>query len=306
MIDMLRFDTLRVAFTQAQQPALDDFSLVIPAGAKTMIIGETGSGKSVLLLALLRLLPASASVSGQIWFEGKDLQSIPDEELRRLRGATFSYIPQSSGSSLNPLLTVGFQVGETLIEKHGYSRRSALAESMRLLEQFELDRRVATCYPHQLSGGMRQRALIAMGMAVSPRLLLADEPTKGLDGRLVDDISACFCRLRQQIMLVVSHDLDFTEQVGNFVSVLYAGQQIEYGCKADFFTQPLHPYSQALLAARPRAGLKSLLGFAPPQSQRQTGCRFRERCLFRREQCEVMPDLFETRGRKVRCWLYAD
>ena len=108
MIDMLRFDTLRVAFTQAQQPALDDFSLVIPAGAKTMIIGETGSGKSVLLLALLRLLPASASVSGQIWFEGKDLQSIPDEELRRLRGATFSYIPQSSGSSLNPLLTVGF------------------------------------------------------------------------------------------------------------------------------------------------------------------------------------------------------
>lgn len=289
--------------------AVEHLSLNLREGSKTALIGESGSGKSVLLLAMLRLLPKSAEISGQVLFQGEDLLEKTESELEKIRGGKIAYIPQGSGNGMNPLLKVGFQVAEPLMEHRGYGKRQLMGESVRLLKRFHLgqeDKRVKE-YPHTFSGGMRQRAMVAMGVSAGARLLLADEPTKGLDYSRIQRVADCFQNLREETLLCVTHDINFARQVGEHITVMYAAQQLEEAGRDEFFSSPLHPYSKAILAAMPENGLKSSVGFAPPHDAYQgAGCRFADRCPFRRGRCSETPPMVEKHQHKVRCWMYAD
>ncbi|NCB04078.1 MAG: ABC transporter ATP-binding protein [Clostridia bacterium] len=309
---MLELRHLSVRFSaQSAVQAVEDVSLTLHPGEKTAILGETGSGKSVLLLAALRLLPDETRVSGQVLFEGENLLELDKKQLSRLRGSRISYVPQGGGGSLNPLLTVGFQVGEPLIEHRGYTKRAAVRRSVALFESFQLgdERTLARAYPHRFSGGMRQRAMVAMGIAAGAKTILADEPTKGLDQKRIDLVADTFARLKEESLLCVTHDLPFARAVSRTVCVMYAAQQVESGPTDAVLREPLHPYVQDLVAALSENGMQCRSGFAPPHGayESHTGCRYYDRCAVRTARCETEMPPFVTRGERcVRCWQYAD
>ena len=289
--------------------ALEQFSLRVPQDENTVVIGETGSGKSVMLSAIMRILPPSARVTGEILLDGRNLLSLKEREMNALRGRRLAYIPQGGGSSMNPLLTVGDQVAEPLMEKNKVRKKNALNAAREWLAELRLGDpvKIAASYPHTLSGGMRQRALIAMGAITGAPLLLADEPTKGLDGQRVDSTANLLLSLKGRTILCVSHDLGFARRIAQHICVLYASQSVEECRCEDFFQRPLHPYSQMLLASLPENGLQAELGFAPPHGDTaRRGCRFYDRCPRRSARCAAPPPVAEVNGRKVRCWLYAD
>ncbi|MCL6611744.1 MAG: ABC transporter ATP-binding protein [Peptococcaceae bacterium] len=308
---VLRVNNLAVEFPAPAGVvrAVDRVELAVREGEKVALIGETGSGKSVLLLALLRLLPAGARVLGEVWYRGKDLLGCSPDELRRMRGKELAYIPQGAGGALNPVLTVGIQVAEPMVVHLGLTRKESLRRAISLLDRLgipEASRR-AFEYPHQYSGGMKQRVLVAMGMAAEAKVLLADEPTKGVDWPRRDEILNLFLSLKEKTVLTVTHDLWFAERFSQRVAVMYAAQLVEVAPREDFFSRPLHPYAQALLAALPARGLKPLPGYAPANtSYGEPGCRFRGRCPRAFSRCLEEPPLFERNGRRVRCWFYAD
>ncbi|MDH7578791.1 MAG: ABC transporter ATP-binding protein [Bacillota bacterium] len=288
--------------------AVDRVDLEIEKGERVALVGETGSGKSVLLLALLRLLPAGARISGEVRYKGRNLLCLSDGELYGVRGREIAYIPQGTGSTLNPVLTVGIQVAEPLMVHLGFKKRDALAKAIALLGQLGIPNapKRAFEYPHQYSGGMKQRTLVAMGVAAEPQVLLADEPTKGVDWEKREEILNLFQSLAGKTILTVTHDLWFAEKFAQKVAVMYAAQIVEVAPQAEFFRQPLHPYAQALLAALPPRGLQPLAGYAPEHaSYGEPGCRFRKRCPRAFHRCQEEPPHFEKNGRRVRCWLYA-
>lgn len=308
---MLDIQNVSVKFSSASEVgAVEDVSLTLQKGTKTALIGETGSGKSVLLLAIMKLLPATAEISGSVLLEGTDLLRLSEEELETIRGDRISYIPQGGGNGLNPLMRIGMQIGEPLIDHRGYSKKKAIAQSVELLRRFRLGKEETwvRAYPHMLSGGMRQRAMIAMGIAAGSRVILADEPTKGLDQDRIQGVAECFQYLQSETLLCVTHDVNFAASVGEYISVMYAAQQLEYAKKEAFFERPLHPYSQAILDAMPERGLKSNIGFAPPHDAYSVkGCRFSDRCPYKNNLCdEKKPPFIDVKGHKVRCWQYAD
>lgn len=279
-------------------------------GEHLAIIGETGSGKSVLLQAVLGILPKSARISGSITLDGKELLCCSQREYNRIRGQRIAYIPQGSGNGLNPLYTIGHQLCETIRRHSLCSRKEALARAVVLLESFGLENGTALCknYPFQLSGGMRQRVLVAMGIGAGADLVLADEPTKGLDQRRIAQVADAFGQLGDRTLVCVTHDLRFARTISTHVVVMYASQQIESGSSVEFFGQPLHPYSCAMLAALPENGLQTNMGFAPSRENAvaQSGCHFYERCPYACEKCIKMPPMVTVGQRKVRCWKYAD
>ncbi|MFT3876127.1 MAG: ABC transporter ATP-binding protein [Propioniciclava sp.] len=285
--------------------AVDDVTLTIPDGDKLAILGETGSGKSVLLLAILRLLPPSARASGQVLLDGEDLLCADPRRMRQVRGGLISYVPQGGGGSLNPLLTVGFQVGEPLIEHRGASKAAAIAASIGLLRRFHLvpAGELAHAYPHTFSGGMRQRAMVAMGIAAGARIVLADEPTKGLDPRRVALVEDAFGQLADETVVCVTHDLTFAERVSRHICVMYAGRQIEYGPTAEVCARPLHPYTADLVRALPENGM--VYAGPDPEPTASAGCPYRTMCRDRFAACAESPPTFDVEGRKVRCWKYA-
>lgn len=308
---MLDIRSVSVKFSSASEVgAVEDVSLTLQNGTKTAMIGETGSGKSVLLLSILKLLPATAQITGSVLLDGTDLLELSEKELESIRGDRISYIPQGGGNGLDPLMRIGMQVGEPLIDHRGFSKKDAVAKSVELLRRFRLGNEEAwvRAYPHMLSGGMRQRAMIAMGIAAGSRVILADEPTKGLDQDRIEGVAECFQNLKEETLLCVTHDVNFAASVGQYISVMYAAQQLEYAEKDEFFAHPLHPYSQAILEAMPERGLKSNVGFAPPHNAYSVkGCRFSDRCPRKCGRCEVeKPPFVDKVGHKVRCWLYAD
>lgn len=307
---MLELQNITVRFGgPGASPAVDDVSLTLGEREKVAIIGETGSGKSVLLLAVLQMLPSVAAVTGKALLEGTDLLSLPQREMNRIRGARIAYVPQGSGNGMNPLLRVGYQVGEPLMIHQGLSPKAAIRKAVEVLRRFDFgeEEKLARQYPHTLSGGMRQRAMIAMGVAQGAPILFADEPTKGLDSRRIAMVAEAFHRLEEQAILCVTHDLRFAREIAQRVAVIYASQQVEQAGREEFFREPLHPYSQAMLAALPENGLRADLGFAPPREDKELAgaCHYYRRCPWKCERCRVNPPLFDLGGgRKVRCWKY--
>jgi peptide/nickel transport system ATP-binding protein len=270
--------------------AVDGVSLALDAGRTLGLVGESGCGKTMLALSILRLIPAAGRiVGGQVYFEERDLLALAERDLRRLRGAAIAMIFQEPMSSLNPVFTVGNQIAEALRAHLGLSRRAARAravEMLRLVEIPEAERRAGE-YPHQLSGGMRQRVMIAMALSCHPRLLIADEPTTALDvtiqAQILDLLADLQHRLGMAVMLV-THDLGVVAERADDVAIMYAGRVVERAAVREIFARPRHPYTRALLRSIPKAGterarrLEAIAGVVPDLSRLPAGCHFRDRC----------------------------
>lgn len=233
------------------------------------------------------------------------------KEIAAVRGAKIAYIPQGSGNGLNPLYPVGKQICEAIQKQKRAGKKEDRKQMLELLEKFGFENPglAAASYPFMLSGGMRQRALVAMGIAGDAELILADEPTKGLDTERIAMVIDAFSRLEDRTLLCVTHDLRFARAIASHITVMYASLQIESCSSREFFEAPLHPYSRAMLEALPENGLHANMGFAPPKAEDRIrkGCYFQERCPVKKTKCELeKPPLVQIRNRKVRCWNYAD
>jgi len=306
---LIEISDLSVSFLGAQSvQAVNDVKLTLVEGQKTAIIGETGSGKSVLLLAILKLLPTTAQVSGNIMYNGKNLLKLSEKELRMIRGAQIGYVPQGSGNSLNPLLNVGMQIGEPLVQHRGYNKKQAFNKSVALLQRFHIGmaEQRARNYPHTYSGGMKQRALVAMGISAGAQLILADEPTKGLDDEKIEQVKTAFLSLEKQSILCVTHDINFASAIAQSIGVMFASQLIEYGPKEALLNKPLHPYTKDMMNAMPENGLNIPAVFSSTTNVTDGGCPYKLRCAVADERCDKMPPLIDAgENHKVRCWQYA-
>ncbi len=291
--------------------AVRDVNLSLERGQTVGLVGESGSGKSVTSLAILRLLPAQARISGQVLLEDRDLLSLSMEEMRGIRGTRISMIFQEPMTALNPVMRVGDQVAEAVLAHNG-SRgkktckdeawRRAL-EAMRDVGIPDYERR-ARDYPHHFSGGQRQRVMIAMAIVNRPELLIADEPTTALDVTIQEQILELLGELREKFrlaMLFISHDLAVVSQVSDRTAVMYAGSIVEMGTSAAVFHHPVHPYTHGLLSAVPTLKtdrgqqLRTIEGTVPSISSLPAGCPFEPRCDWRKEECASgLPDLLEV------------
>ncbi|MDX1540404.1 MAG: ABC transporter ATP-binding protein [Geminicoccaceae bacterium] len=326
--DLLEVDGLAVHFATPRGllHAVDGVSLEVQAGETLAVVGESGSGKSVTGLAVMRLLERTSAriAGGRVGFRGKDgvardLLRLPETAMRRVRGREIAMIFQDPLSSLNPVFTIGDQIVETLRRHHRLSRAAAQDRAGELLAQVGIagaGKRLSD-YPHQLSGGMRQRVVIAIALACDPLLLIADEPTTALDVTIQAQIVDLLKRLqreRRMGMIFVTHDLGLVEEVADRVAVMYAGQIVEQGPAEDLLARPRHPYTQALLDCNPHRALSRLaegtrpdllpIPGAPADPVRPPhGCRFHPRCRLRVEDCTraVPPMLQPAPGRGSRC-----
>src|SRR5215510_8227112 len=293
--------------------ALSEVSLSVGKGRTLAVVGESGSGKSTLALAVMGLLASEAEVpGGRILYEGSDLLALSPEAHRRLRGVRIAVVCQDPFSVLNPSLRIAEQVGEGLVYHKGFSKQAALARATQLLHEVGIAEAAAVgnAYPHELSGGMRQRALIAGALAAEPDFLILDEPTTALDVTIEAQILDLLQELQTRrglSMLFISHNLGVVRRIADEVAVLYAGEVVESGSTADVFERPLHPYSKGLLAAIPRLEarrerLASIAGRLPDLRQLPAGCRFEPRCPFAQSPCRQPQTLVAAAGqRRVRC-----
>jgi oligopeptide/dipeptide ABC transporter ATP-binding protein len=293
---------------------VEDLDLDLAAGATLCLVGESGCGKSLTALALPGLLPPGlVRRSRRFLWRGREIGVLGEREQRRLRGAEMAVVFQEPMTSLNPVLTIGTQIGEGLRAHRRLSRAAARARSGELLAEVGVPAAAARlgAYPHELSGGLRQRALIAMALACDPALLIADEPTTALDVSLQAQVLALLGDLQRRrglALLFITHDLAVVAELGGRVLVMYAGQVVETAPAAALFAAPAHPYTRALLASLPRIDRRSPLagipGSVPPAGRAPAGCRFRDRCPLARADCaepQVLRAL--TADRAVRCWL---
>jgi len=294
--------------------AVDTVDLTVANGATLGLVGESGCGKSVTSLAIMGLLSKqSAEVSGSIKFEGIDLLESSDETLRSLRGNRLAMIFQEPMTSLNPSLTIGDQITETILRHRGGSRRAARERAIEMLRRVHIpspERRIDE-YPHKLSGGMRQRVMIAMALACDPRLLIADEPTTALDVTLQAQILELMRELKSAsgaAIILITHDLGVVAEVCNEVAVMYAGEIVERAEVDELFASPQHPYTVGLLGSIPRldrraSHLATIDGMVPNMANPPTGCRFAARCPFVSETClKAPPPLRELApGHASRC-----
>lgn len=298
--------------------SVDGISFEIPEGRTLGLVGESGCGKSVTSLSIMRLIPTPPGkiVSGEILFRGKDLLKLPESQMRRIRGNSISMIFQEPMTSLNPVFTVGDQVAESFRVHQGMNRREAFQRAIEMLDLVRIPSAAqrAREYPHQLSGGMRQRVMIAMALACRPALLIADEPTTALDVTVQAQILNLMEDLQQQLrssILMITHDLGVIAEVSDRVAVMYAGQMVEYTDVYSLFETPLHPYTHGLLRSIPRIDhlkesrkLFSIEGNVPDPTQHPVGCRFHNRCIHATDECrKANPELTEVRpGHHVRCF----
>lgn len=263
--------SIRFDLGEGSSPAVDSVSLDIKRGEIFGIVGESGSGKSTLANAVLGLLPESAAVSGRVAVNGRDILGLPEAELRRIRGNEISMIFQDASSSLDPTWSVGDQVAETLRAHHRISRREAKRRAIALMEEVGIPDATArySDAPHRLSGGMRQRIVIAAALANNPQVLIADEPTTALDVTIQAQVLKLIDRLRLDhgtTVLLITHDLGVVASVCDRVGVMYAGKMLEVGTTADLFARPEHPYTRALLAASPSGSTRGeRLPVIPPE-----------------------------------------
>jgi len=274
---------------------LDDLNLSIKAGEMLALVGESGSGKTIAALSIMRLLPKGAVISGDIMLGESNLASLDEPAMRRIRGLGVGMVFQNPLAALNPSKTVASQIGEAWMVHQGGSGRAARTRALELLTEVGIPNPETRLddYPHQFSGGMRQRVMIAIALACSPKLLIADEPTTGLDPLIARQIMALIARLRRERnmgVLFVTHDLSVVEEHADSVHVLYAGRSVEWGPAKIFFAHPRHPYSEALLGSVARLGqarLQSIPGNLPEPETRPPGCRFAPRCGYAKPACEA-------------------
>ncbi len=296
---LLEIRNLRVEFTTASGAfrAVDAVDLTVDAGEVLAIVGESGSGKSVAMLALMGLLPWTARVTSDVMsFSGKDLRSVTAAERRRIVGKDMAMIFQEPMSSLNPCFTAGFQIKEALRQHMGLDARGRHSRAVELFEMVGIpapEQRLGA-FPHQLSGGMNQRVMIAMAIACSPKLLIADEPTTALDVTIqaqILDLLTALQRDTGMALILITHDMGVVAETAERVAVQYAGQKVEEQTVAALFESPHHPYTAALLAALPERAtgrhLPTISGVVPGQFDRPAGCLFSPRCQFADTRCQT-------------------
>jgi peptide/nickel transport system ATP-binding protein len=285
----------------AWRAAVDGISLRLERGETLALVGESGCGKSMTALSIMGLLPDIARASGRVLLTGVDLLATPEVLLEKLRGDRMAMIFQEPMTSLNPVMTVGDQVAEALRLHRGLSRGEAAKRALAALEEVRIPSAASRFheYPHQFSGGMRQRVMIAMALACEPALLLADEPTTALDVTIQAEMLGLLADLRARhgmAVLFITHNLGVVAQIADTVAVMYAGQIVETGKVGALFANPAHPYTRALFAAIPRMdldgqGLNSIPGRVPPLDDMPAGCRFAPRCPLVRAGCERPQEL---------------
>lgn len=313
---LLDVRALRASFATPDGPvtALHDVSLTIDRGETLALVGESGSGKSVTACALLRLLPRRlARTSGQVFLDGTELLSLDDRAMQGIRGHRIAMIFQEPMSALNPVMRIGDQIAETIRLHRRTSRADAAQRAIALLEQVRMPspRERANDYPHQMSGGMRQRAMIAIALAGEPDLLIADEPTTALDVTTQAQILSLLKRLQAETgmaMLLITHDLGVVAETADRAAVMYAGRIVEQGPVDALLTRPAHPYTAGLLASLaietlpPGARLPEIAGTVPPLTAMPPGCAFAPRCAFVQDNCRATtPALRHTGNGDVAC-----
>ncbi len=316
---LLEVRDLKTYFVSKQSTvkAVDGVDFSVSQGRVLCIVGESGSGKSVTSLSLMRLVqgPQGRIVSGEVLLEGRDLLRMSERQMSDVRGNEIGMIFQEPMSALNPVMKIGDQIGEVLVRHRHISRREAREKAVELLRNVGLARadEMVHEYPHQLSGGMRQRAMIAMAMACQPKLLLADEPTTALDVTIQAQVLDLMRALQKETgtaIILVTHDLGVVAEMADDVVVMYAGQIVESGPADEIFDRPLHPYTRALMDSIPvieeeRERLRAIPGTVPSAAHFPEGCRFADRCSLVEGRCrERLPELRELGpGHSVRCHL---
>ncbi|MDL2219271.1 ABC transporter ATP-binding protein [Ruminococcaceae bacterium OttesenSCG-928-O06] len=301
-------------------PAVDDLSFTLDAGETLAIVGESGCGKSVTSLSILRIYPSPPGkiVGGEILYNGEDLLQKSEGEMRKIRGNDISMIFQEPLTALNPVFTVGRQIMEGLQMHQHLDKKQAHEKAVELLAQVGIPtpERVVDEYPHQLSGGMRQRVMIAMALSCEPKILIADEPTTALDVTIQAQILELLVSIKEETgtsIILITHDLGIVAQIAQNVMVMYAGQAVEYADVRSIFKDPLHPYTVGLLRSVPVIGVEqdslySIKGSIPSAKDYPAGCRFSPRCQDAFAPCagEMPPLCTMPDGRRVRCWKYAE
>jgi len=305
---LIEISDLRVTFHGDDGRALhavDAVDLDVPNGSTLGLVGESGCGKSVTSLAIMGLLPKqSAEITGSIRFDGFDLLNVPDQTLRDIRGNRLAMIFQEPMTSLNPSFTIGDQIVETILRHRGGTRSAARRRAIELLRRVHIpspERRIDE-YPHKLSGGMRQRVMIAMALACDPQLLIADEPTTALDVTLQAQILDLMRELKAQsgaAIILITHDLGVVAEVCDEIAVMYAGEIVERASVDELFANPQHPYTVGLLGSIPRLGrrtshLATIEGMVPNMARPPSGCRFAARCPFAKAACVAAPPPFKN------------
>lgn len=299
--------------------AVDHLSYTLHRGEKLGIVGESGSGKSVSSLAMMQLIPNPPGkvTGGQILYNGKDLVKLSEREMEKIRGNEISMIFQEPMTSLNPIIRCGKQIAESLQLHRGMKKKEAMEEAIKMMQAVGIANPQARAYeyPHQMSGGMRQRVMIAMALACQPQILIADEPTTALDVTIQAQILDLIRDLNQKMntsVVFITHDLGVVSELCDTVIVMYNGHIVEKAPVADIFREPLHPYTQGLLSAIPRITkerkpLSTIEGMVPNPVERIKGCRFWPRCPKACDRCrKEEPSVFSVgENRQVRCWLYA-
>ena len=295
--------------------AVDNLSLRLQKDRVLGLVGESGCGKTVTALSVLNIVPYPGKiVSGSIFFEGRDLLTLEPKEMRSIRGAKISMIFQEPMTALNPVFTVGNQIAEVLITHLNFTKKQAMDSAVELLHSVGIpspEKRVHE-YPHQMSGGMRQRIMIAMAIACKPSLILADEPTTALDVTIQAHILELLGQIQQEMgmaMILVTHDLGLIAERAHDVAVMYAGRIVEQAETAELFANPLHPYTRGLMDSIPKPDearktrLRTIAGMVPRLHDLPAGCKFVQRCEVKSKRCEVEPALVEVKaGHLLRCW----
>ncbi|UOY93313.1 ABC transporter ATP-binding protein [Ectobacillus sp. JY-23] len=299
--------------------AVDGIDFTLHKGETLGIVGESGCGKSMTSLSILRLIPSPPGkiVGGSVIFKGRDLTTLSETEMQSIRGNEISMIFQEPMTSLNPVIPVGEQIAEALRLHQHMNKKEAWSKAVEMLELVGIPspNKRAKQEPFQLSGGMRQRVMIAMALACTPEILIADEPTTALDVTIQAQILALMKDLQQKLgmgIIMITHDLGIVAETCDKVAVMYAGNIVEYASTAQIFTDPQHPYTQGLLASLPSIHedyeeLETIEGSIPSPYQMPAGCRFASRCPYKREVCATQqPELLDTASGQVRCWKYTE
>jgi len=318
---LLQIKNLKTYFytSDGMVKAVDDVSWEVGPGEVIGLVGESGCGKSVTALSILRLIPDPPGkiIGGEIWFRGRNLLSLSLEEMRKIRGNEISMIFQEPMTSLNPVFTIGSQIAEVLELHQKMSKKAAMAKAVEMLKLVGIpspEKRVKE-YPHELSGGMKQRAMIAMALSCNPRVLIADEPTTALDVTIQAQILDLMLKLKEELntaIILITHDLGVIAEMAQKVVVMYAGKVMEQAEVTEIFDHPLNPYTQGLLDSLPKLDtarkqkLNAIPGIVPSLHDLPKGCKFSPRCQHVMEICQQSePELKEvTPGHTSRCWLH--